>query len=166
MKKILNTIKHLLKKKIISKYAIGGSVAVIAYTEPFETKDLDIFIPLIISSSGLIDLSSIFNELKKLGFKMKDQFWIIDGIPVEFLPTYDDVTEEALDMAIKKKLYHTDVNVFRPEHIIAIALKTGRSKDYAKIDLLIEQTKINMPGLFDVLSKFNLLIEWNKYNEK
>jgi hypothetical protein len=42
MKKVIQILNELVDKGIIKKYAIGGAVGVIFYTETFTTKDIDV----------------------------------------------------------------------------------------------------------------------------
>ena len=47
MEETLNVINHMKEDRVIRDYAIGGAVAVMFYTEPVVTVDLDIiFIPV------------------------------------------------------------------------------------------------------------------------
>ena len=46
--------------------------------------------------------------------------------------------------------------VFRPEYIIAIAANVGRHKDFARIEQLLSQTKIDNAWLDDILRRYNL----------
>ena len=45
---------------------------------------------------------------------------------------------------------------FRPEYIIAIAASVGRHKDFARIEQLLDQVKIDKPLLDDILRRYNL----------
>ena len=57
-----------------------------------------------------------------------------------------------------KKIEYEGVpaKVFQPEYIIAIAASVGRPKDLARIEQLLEQTKIDKPMLDDILRRYNL----------
>jgi len=44
MKKTLEVINELKRKGLIKDYVIGGDIGVLKWTEPFFTRDLDIFI--------------------------------------------------------------------------------------------------------------------------
>jgi hypothetical protein len=56
-------------KGILKDYAIGGAVATIYYTEPFATKDIDIFfIPP--EKDKLILLTPFYDFLLKKGYKI------------------------------------------------------------------------------------------------
>jgi hypothetical protein len=165
MKKAIKILNDMKSKGIVSDYAIGGSIAVMFYTEPFLTKDLDVFIYPQMTESGIVHLSNIHNYLKKLGYKMEGQFYQIEGITVDFVTVYDELTEEALKTAIEKDYAGVKVRVILPEYLLAIALKTGRLKDAVKVEMLCKQAKLNCELLNKLLSKFNLTKEYKKWTK-
>ncbi|MEW6556114.1 MAG: hypothetical protein AB1349_02025 [Elusimicrobiota bacterium] len=44
IEKVFNVINRMCQAGTLKEYAIGGAVATIYYTEPFTTKDIDIFL--------------------------------------------------------------------------------------------------------------------------
>ncbi|MBI1822370.1 MAG: nucleotidyltransferase [Nitrospirae bacterium] len=162
MEKTVKILNELVSKNIIKSYAIGGAIGVMFYTETISTKDLDVFISLHIMPTGIIHLGSIYEYLKKSGYKMEGQHFIIEGIPVDFIPVYDELTLEALEKSVEKTYKKIKAKVFGPEYLIAIALKTGRSQDLRKIDLLKEETKLNEALLIDILKRHHLYEKWKK----
>ena len=54
----------------------------------------------------------------------------------------------------------------RVEHLIAIALKTGRAKDHARIALLLEEAEVNDSRLLNILARHQLHERWEKYRLK
>jgi hypothetical protein len=46
--------------------------------------------------------------------------------------------------------------VFRPEYIIAIAASVGRHKDFARIEQMLDQVKIDKALLDDILRRYSL----------
>jgi hypothetical protein len=46
--------------------------------------------------------------------------------------------------------------VFRPEYIIAIAASVGRHKDFARIEQMLDQVKIDKTLLDEILQRYNL----------
>ncbi len=166
MQKVIRALNDLVKKSIIEKYAIGGAIAVIFYTETINTKDVDVFVATqpIRSKSGIVHLGSIYEHLKKAGYKMEGQYFIIAGIPVDFIAAYDDLTLEALDNSIDRLYDKIKVKVFRPEYLIAVALQTGRPQDLRKIDLLTTETKLNEKLLKDILKRHGLIEKWRRYS--
>lgn len=158
MKKTLEVINELKWQGLIKDYAIGGAIAVLRWTEPFFTRDLDIFfIPLLEpKNKELILLSSIHNYLNTKGYnKWIGQWIIIEGVPVEFLPA-EGLAKEAVENAMETEFESVNIKVMISEYLIALLLKAGRDKDKMKIEMLLNQTKINMDKLENILSKYNL----------
>ncbi len=51
----------------------------------------------------------------------------------------------------------------RVEHLIAIALKTGRAKDFARISLFLEEATVDAALLDTILQRHQLLGQWNAF---
>lgn len=166
MKKVIKVLKELVSHGIIEKYAIGGAVGVIFYTETLNTKDVDVFVAPEMTKSGIIHIGSIYEYLKKAGYSMEGQYFIIDGIPVDFIATYNELTVEALDNGIDKLYGKIKVKVLRPEYLLAIALQTVRIQDYKKVDLLKKEVKLDKYLLKDILKRHNLYNKWRKYDKE
>lgn len=156
MKKALKIINKMVADGIIKDYVIGGSIAAMFYTEPFHTKDLDIFVYPQVLPSGLIHFSHIYEYLKSLGYKVSGQFVIIDGMKVDFVPIYNPLVAEAFDNAVSKDYDGLKVKVFSPEYQIAIALDSGRDKDFLKIRFLENQARINHKMLENIIKRYSL----------
>ncbi|MCL4874200.1 nucleotidyltransferase [bacterium] len=165
MKKVIHILNDLVKDGLVEGYAIGGAVAVIFYTEALNTKDVDVFVTTHVtkSKSGIVHLGSIYEYLKKAGYMMEGQYFIIDGIPVDFIAAYDELTLEAVDNAAERLYDKIKVRVFRPEYLISIALQTGRRQDLRKVDLLTAETKIDEGLLMDILKRHGLTEKWREY---
>ena len=97
---------------------------------------------------------------------MQGQYFIIEGVAVDFLPVYNKLTLEALENAADLLYDRMKVKVPRAEYLIAISLDTGRKKDLVRIDLLLEQAKIDKHLLMDILKRHNLYTKWLQYVEK
>jgi len=149
---------------VIEEYAIGGAVAAIYYLEPFDTADLDIFIQVSTTGSDLMILAPIYEYLIKRGYKAKGEFIYIEGIPVQFLPVFNPLTEEAVRKAETIKFARVTTHIMRPEHLVAIMLDTRRTKDYLRISMFLEQGTVNMRKLYAVLRRHDLMKKW-KDNE-
>lgn len=163
MEKVIRVLNELVARGIIDKYAIGGAFGVIFYTETLNTKDMDIFVAPQTTESGIVHLGSIYDYLRKAGYGMEGQYFIIDGIPVDFIAAYNDLTLEAMENSIEKQYGKMKVKVFRPEYLIAIALQTGRPQDFKKIDLLTVETELDDTLLKDILKRYDLSKKWGKY---
>src|SRR5256885_6051191 len=151
MREILKIINQMVKDGVIEDYAIGGAIAAIYYLEPFDTADLDIFVQVKASGSDLAILEPIYKYLTEHGWKAKGEFVYIVGIPVQFLPVFNPLIEEAVRKAQTIKYAGVTTRIMRPEHLVAIMLDTGRLKDYLRISMFLEQGGIKMRSLNAVL---------------
>jgi hypothetical protein len=114
----------------------------------------------------VIHLGSIYECLKNAGYKMKGQYFIIDGIPVDFIPVYNDLSLAALANSVEKIYSKIPVKVFRPEYLLALALETGRPQDLRKIDLLLNESDLDKKLLNNILKRYGLSARWENYVKK
>jgi hypothetical protein len=66
------------------------------------------------------------------------------------------LTEEAVREAKPVQYEPMPAKVFRAEYIIAIAASVGRHKDFARIEQMLDQVKIDKTLLDDILRRYNL----------
>src|SRR5437868_1058386 len=152
MEKTLAVINQMVAEGIIDAYAIGGAVGATFYLEPAATLDIDIFISF--KQAGLlISLSPFYDYLKLRGYVEKDEHILIEGWPVQFLPAGNLLLEEALRSAIETLLGETPTRVMTAEHLAAIALQTGRSKDFFRIQRFIEEGAIEIDRFEEILKR-------------
>src|SRR5215210_1549303 len=160
MRETLKIINRMVKAGIIEGYAIGGAVAAIYYLEPFDTADLDIFVQVNATGSDLTILAPIHEYLTKHGYEARGEFIYIEGIPVQFLPVFNPLTEEAVEKAQTIKYARVTTRIMRAEHLVAIMLDTGRIKDYLRISMFLEQRAVKMRQLQAVLKRHHLMKKW------
>ena len=163
MKLALEVVNSLERDGIIGRYAIGGAMAAVFYAEPVSTFDVDIFIAFPVSLSGLISLSPIYKALAQKGFQESGEYVEIGGVPVQFLAVYNALVEEALEKAVDIRYEGVTTRVFSLEHLIAIALQTGRPKDRGRVEMLLSQAKPNMALLEGILQRYGLKGKWKKW---
>lgn len=163
MEKALRVVNALKEKRIIKDYAVGGGIAALFYVEPVLTYDLDIlFIP---SESGhkIAVLSPVYNSLKKMGYKPYQEHIMIEGIPTQFIPAYNELTEAAVAHAKKVKYRNVTAKVLRAEYLFAIMLQTGRFKDKERMAKFFAESKLNKKILADIAEKHGLKTEFEKF---
>ena len=90
---------------------------------------------------------------------------MIEGWPVQFLPIADPLDQEALDCAVEvEDRFGADgilkTRVLSAEHIVAIALRTGRSKDFLRIAVFVEEQAADLDRLGEILSRHGLRGAW------
>ena len=161
--KTIAVINQMTADGIIKNYALGRATAVIFYTEPIATEDVDIFVHLKPDGIPLMEFQPIFDYLKDKGYQIKGEHFYVEGFPVQFLPTGKDLLDEAINEANEFQL--TDevvVRVMTPEHLVAIMLKTGRLKDYLRIGVFLQHEIVNAEELQRLLEKHHLAEKWQQ----
>jgi hypothetical protein len=151
MEDTLRVLNELVEVGVLEQYAIGGAIGALFYVEPFLTEDLDVFCLVASSASALTPFASLYEELKRRAYMFEGEFMSIEGVPVQFLPASTPLLVDALAAAVAMSFGQTAARVMRPEYLAAIALQTGRDKDYARVDLLLRQAKDFDVGLLKQL---------------
>jgi hypothetical protein len=165
VKRTLEVLNEMQRGGVISRYAIGGAMGATFYTEPFLTFDLDVFVILPLTPGGLLTLSSLYEALRVRGYTEEKQCVLIEGVPVQFLPAYNSLVEEALKEAQEIMYEDVPARVLRSEHLVAISLQTGRSKDRERVRILREQAKLDLNFLAGVLKRHQLEDKWKLWTE-
>lgn len=160
MKRALAVLNKLERDGIFSRYAIGGAMGATFYVEPLLTFDLDVFILLPPSAGGLLSLTPIYDALRSRGYTEEAECVLIEGVPVQFLPAYNPLLEEALGEAPQTPYEDVMTRVLRSEHLVAICLQTGREKDRERVRIFREQGKLDLPYLASVLTRHDLEAKW------
>ena len=166
MKRTLQVLNEMERDDVFTRYAIGGAMAATFYTEPFLTFDLDVFIVLPRTPGGLLTLAPLYDALRARGYSERENECIrIEGVPVQFLPAYNTLVEEALKDAQEIMYEDVPARVLRSEHLIAISLQTGRNKDRERVRILREQAKLDLNFLAGVLKRHQLEDKWKPWTE-
>ena len=151
---------------VFTRYAIAGAMAATFYVEPLLTFDLDVFVVLPQTPGGLLTLAPLYDALRARGYSEEENECIrIEGVPVQFLPAYNALLEEALKEAQEIMYEDVPARVLRSEHLLAICLQTGRSKDRERVRILREQAKLDQNFLADVLRRHQLEDKWKLWTE-
>ena len=163
MEKALSVINQMQKIGLVEQFAVGGGIALLFYAEPVLTYDLDIFVFLPgpkKSTSTLLSLTPIYDYLRGRGYRAHKEHIVIEGVPVQFIPAYNDLVEEAVREAVATKYKRIGTKVIRLEYLAAILLQTDRPKDRARIVMLLEESRIKVNVLEDILSRHGLMQKW------
>jgi hypothetical protein len=167
MKRILEVIHRMQAEGVIGKYAIAGAVGATFYLEPSATLDIDILVALPgPGGSSLLSLGPLYNYLTSHGYKAEKEYIFIEGWPVQFLPPRDLLDEEALQEAVATEVEGLCTWVITSEHLVAMALKTGRAKDFARILQFVESGVLDPAKLNQVLERHGLLEKWGQFEVK
>jgi hypothetical protein len=163
----LETINQMQADGVIEEYAIGGAVGATFYLEPAATLDLDIFVILPATSERvLVNLAPIYEYLKVRGGKVEGEHLVIAGWPVQFLVASGELEEEAVAEAVSTELDGVKTRVMSAEHLAAIALPTGRAKDYIRLTQFLEQGALDRRKLQIVIEKHGLTAKAQRFESK
>ncbi len=165
MRRAIEILEQLVGDGTLKAYAIGGGVAATFYAEPVLTYDLDAFVLLPPSSGLLVSLSPLYDKLRGMGFAEDQEHVLVGGLPVQFIPAYNALVEEAVENAVPLPFGDTTVRVVSPEHLLCIMLQTGRPKDRARAALFIEEAEVDRGRLMEILSRHGLVHRWTALTE-
>jgi len=163
MKRTLQVLNELERDGVIERYAIGGAMGATFYVEPLLTFDLDVFVILPQSASSLLSLVPLYEALRARGYTEEGECVLIEGVPVQFLPAYNALLDEALREARETSYEEVPTRVVRAEQLIAICLQTGRDKDRERVRIFREQAEVDMNYLAGVLQRHGLERKWKQW---
>lgn len=159
MERALQVLNELEQRGVLGRYAIGGAMGVTFYAEPILTYDLDVF-AVLPEQGGLLSLTSFYEVLKARGYTAEAECVLIEGVPVQFLPAYNALLEEALREAREIPYGKTHTRVLSAEHLVAIAVQTGRTKDRERVRVLRDEAHLDAKRLSDILRRHGLYDKW------
>ena len=152
----LIALNQLVADGIIRGYAIGGAVAAAFYIQAAQTEDLDAFVFLPSQPFGIVVLSPIYEALTAAGGTVDREYVRFGSWPVQILTDATPLISEAIDQAIEVHFEGVATRVFRPEHLCALALELGRSKDILRVKMFLEQGAVDLAALNEVLDRYFL----------
>ena len=165
MKDTLAVVEKLHHDGVFGAYAIGGAVGAAFYLEPVATLDVDIFV-LFEPTAVVVSLSPIYEACARLGYEAAGDAIQIQGWPVQFLPANLPLVAEAVTQAAVRESDGLTTRVMTAEHLMAIALQTGRAKDYARLVMFVESGVADMTGFRIILARHSLLDAWEKFENR
>ena len=127
------------------------------------TEDLDVFAFLTPAPSGLLLLGPLYERLQQLGGKVHNEHVVIGAWPVQILPAYTPLVEEAVSSAQEQEYRGLNLPVVTADHLCAIALQTGRPKDYQRVYSLIGAGCVSIAKLRQLIQAHGLQERWSSY---
>jgi hypothetical protein len=163
MRQALSVLLQVQAEGLLAEFAIGGAVAASFFAATVATEDLDIFAFLQPSASGLLSLTPLYERLQALGGRVQAEHVVIGTWPVQVLPAYTPLVEEAVSKATNQLFEDLTVRVVDATYLCAIALQTGRAKDYLRVHSLIESGHVDGDALRALVNRFALNARWDSY---
>jgi hypothetical protein len=166
MERVIQVINRMEADGVIDNYAIGGGIAAVYYLEPYETDDIDVFVPAVavaVGQAGLISLEPIYGYLKNLGYLPVKEGVVIEDWLVQFLPTFESIQVEAISQSRHVTFGKTETKIFAPEYLAAELLRSGRRKDHARVIDLIEGNHVDMRLFRELVNRHGLAEQWKTF---
>jgi hypothetical protein len=156
MQAALRALNQLVADGVIEAYAIGGAIGASFYIQALQTEDIDAFVFLPVAASGLLSLTPVYEALQAQGGRIEREYVQFGSWPLQILPDANPLIDEAICEAVSVEFEGVPTRVFRAEHLCAVALQTGRPKDYLRVSLFLEAGRVDIDRLQDVLSRYGL----------
>jgi hypothetical protein len=166
VKRTIEMINEMQAAGVISHYAIGGAVAATFYLEPAATLDVDVFILLSNPGGALVSLTPVYEYLKVRGGIEDREYIVLGDWPVQFLVPGNELELEAVVASVPVDVEGVRTWVMLAEHLVAIALSTGRAKDHIRVLQFIQEKAVDLRILRAVLQKHGLLSKWEQFENK
>ena len=84
---------------------------------------------------------------------------MIDGVPVQFLPAYNPLVEEAVMSARVHDYDGVGVRVVAPEYLTALALQAGGARRRERAWQLLESGAVDRDALAAILAQNRIAVE-------
>ena len=166
LEKTIKSIDELKKIGIIDSYAICGGIASLFYIEPVSTYDLDVMIFLSSEKNPLNPLEDVFQWAKSNNYEFDREYIVIENIPVQFLPVFNELVGDAVRNSILFKVGETDVPVLRSEYLMAIMLDVNRPKDRERLIRFFSSVAFDEQYFESILNKFSLRERYESFKQK
>src|SRR4030066_249733 len=118
MKKALLALNSIKKSGAIDDNAIGGAIAASFYIEAINTEDVDVFMSAS-ENSILLSLKPIYDAREQLGGKVEKEYIVIGDWPIQILPAYSPLVEEAVKQAVTVQYGNIETRIFTADHLCA-----------------------------------------------
>jgi hypothetical protein len=165
MKDVARLLNELRASGVVINYALFGATAQMRYTEPVATLDADVLIAVPEPDRPDV-LEPIYTFCASRGFQPEGEAIRVGAWPVQFIPTFDSLTRDAVEQADTVDFEGEPLRVVRADHLAAIALSTGRAKDFARILALLEAGSVTLEEIGSLAEKHGLREAWIRFKER
>ena len=160
LKEVFIVLAQMRDHGVVSAYAIGGATAVLFYAEPTRTYDVDVFVTLPSDmAASLVSLAPVYAWAQERGIASEGEHLLIAGVPVQLLPAYNALVEEAVAEARGHDYEGVPVRVVGPEHLVALALQAGGARRREHAWQLLQFGSVDRPRLRRILDRHAIAAE-------
>ena len=106
-----------------------------------------------------MSLSLVYEWARERGIKVDAEHLMIEGVPVQLLPSYSDLVEAALETARVHDYEGVPVRVVGPEHLVALALDAGGARRRERAWQLLQSGAVDRERLEALLTEHDVAAE-------
>jgi uncharacterized protein (DUF1684 family) len=154
----LRALESLKRDGVVEDYAVAGAMAILFWTEPVPTYDLDVLVFLPTGGEPLVSLDRIYRWAASRGYASEAEHVLIEGVPTQFVPSPNALADEAIRSAERRDYEGVAVRVVRPEYLVALYLEPASrtATRQARAAMLLELPHLNRSLLDEILSRHGL----------
>ncbi len=154
----LRVLNEMKEARVVEDYAVAGAMALVFWTEPVPTFDLDVLVFLPGEEATIVTLAPIYDWAAERGYSTQAEHVMIEGVPVQFLPAHGELADEAIEQAATLEYQSVSVRVVRPEYLVALYLEPAARtlKRRERAAALRESPAMNAAALEGLLRRFGL----------
>jgi hypothetical protein len=165
MKQVARLLNDMQAEGVIKNYALFGAMAQMRYTEAVATLDADVLIAVPMPDK-LDVLADIYTYCAGKGFPAEGDAIRVGAWPVQCMPVFSPLTNEALENAEVAEFDGVPLRVIKADYLAVIALSVGRGKDFARILALLESPHVTREQIATLAAKHGLADAWRRFEAK
>ena len=154
----LDALNKMKAEGVVEEYAIAGAMALVFWTEPVPTWDLDVLVFLPPAPGPLVSLAGLYAWASARGYALDKEHVVIEGVPTQFLASPGALADEAITTAAALDYEGVTARVVLPEYLVALYLvpeaRTPKRRERAA--MLLEWPGLNRQRLDAILAKHGL----------
>lgn len=154
----LRALNSMKGDGVVQDYAVAGAMAMVFWSEPVPTYDLDVLVLLPTDRSPIVSLAPIYDWAKGHGYPERDEHVVIEGLPTQFIPSPSILADEAIATAPSLEYEGVPVRVVAPEYLVALYLlpeaRTAKRRERAA--MLMESPGLNRTKLDEILNRHDI----------
>lgn len=106
---VLRWLERLKSEAVVEDYAIIGAVAASIWDEATSTQDLDVAVLMARGAQSPLDpLRPVLTWLQREGYAFDGEHVVVAGVPVQVLPSWHPLIDEAIRSAVEVPYDTTD----------------------------------------------------------
>jgi len=162
VKEVAELLNGMCVAGVIKDYALFGAAAQMRYTEAVATLDADVLVATA-TPGGLDPLAAIHAYGRDRGYAAEGEAMRVGAWPVQFIPVFSPLTEEAVDCAETADFEGVPFRVVGAVYLAVIALSVGRAKDFARVLGLMESGAATHADIGALAARHGLSDAWNRF---